>query len=189
MVPDVVVASNRGAGHHPGVTEAKLARQLVHSAVAKTTRAQRARTTEPGKQITKVGHQMDSTTPLQTLHPLLPLQYPPDPLPLHTSLKTQHLPQPPRPPLAAPADSTLSPRGPNHAPSASTPTHPSDAPTLTPSSNDPTPTTPHPTQTALLARRSCLAPRGCPLVSGLLLSADGPVAPSASGVGWWEWGH
>ena len=53
------------------------------------------------------------------------------------------------PPLAAPVASTLPPRDTHHTPSATTTNHPSDAPASTPSTTDPTPTTPHPTQTAV----------------------------------------
>ena len=104
------------------------------------------------RQKTKVGHQMDSTSPSQNVHPLLPLQYPPAPPPLRPNPNNWwDIPAPPTispPALAAPAASTLPPWGLTPAPSATKPTHRPGAPLPTNSTTDPTPITPHPTQMA-----------------------------------------
>ena len=91
VVPDAVaiVASDGSASRRSGVRNAKLARQLMHSAVAKSTRAQRSTTARPGITKTKVGHQMESNSSSQTSHSLMPLQFPPVPPPLHPSPTTQ----------------------------------------------------------------------------------------------------
>ena len=143
MVPDVVVALNRSASRRSGVRDAKLARQLVHSVVAKPTRAQRATATRPGNPENK-GRSSDG---LKLTHADFP--------PLAAAAAPTSLVTTPLQPASASDNLYASPRSPGglHAaspgPKQRPLRHPSDAPMSTGSTTSPTPTTPHLTQKAV----------------------------------------